>query len=142
MSYVYFIACEPMEAVKIGFTKTYPVLRLAALQTGCPARLKLLAYVPASIDEERRLHEAFAPLHIQGEWFRLEGKLQDMIFYFDGNGRQSSRETFENSLHDVLMQGLWHPDSPITQDAYSDTGDWKPFRDLLWTAFGPWEECE
>jgi hypothetical protein len=139
--FVYFIACEPLEAVKIGFTKSSPLSRKASLQTGCPSPLKLLTYVPGTIEDERRLHEAFAALHIHGEWFRHEWKLQDFIFYIDPDGgQQGTREVFENALHDVLMQGHWYPFSPISQDDYNKTGDWEPFRALLWEAFGPWEE--
>jgi len=142
MSYVYFIACEPLGALKIGFTKLSPSARLASLQTGCPARLKLISWVPASIDEERRLHEAFKPLHIQGEWFRFEAKLFDFAGYLSSDmPDMASRETFENALHDVLMQGTWYPDSDITQDQYLETGNWEPFHNLLWETHGPWEDA-
>lgn len=141
MSWVYFIACEPMEAVKIGFTKTSPRGRLSALQTGNPSPLKLLTYFPGSLDDERNLHLAFRPLHIHLEWFRLEGKLFDMAAYLDSPRGGASRQDFENALHDVLMQGSWYPDHHLTADEYYDTGDWEPFRPILWEAFGPWVEA-
>lgn len=139
--FVYFIACEPMSAVKIGYTRCSPYARLSALQTGCPSPLKLLAYVPATIDEEGRLHEAFAPLHIQGEWFRDDLKLRDLIQWL-GDDVKSPRQAFENALHDVLMQdGGWYPYGPVTQEEYNESGYWEPFRSLLWDCFGPWEEA-
>lgn len=141
--FVYFIACEPLEAVKIGYTSGKPRARMASLQTGCPSPLKLLASVPASLDDERRLHEAFTPLCIQGEWFRNECKLRDLIHWITQHGEivDSTRERFEAALHDVLMQnGGWYPYGPIAQDEYDQTGDWQPFRELLWEQFGPWEE--
>lgn len=140
--FIYFIACEPMDAVKIGFTASNPMARLANLQTGCPAPLKLLAYVQGSIAEEQRLHSAFWTLRIQGEWFRLDGKLQDFIWYLDSEKAEADRTAFINALHDVLMQGLWYPHGNLSQDEYSETGDWEPFRDVLWNEFGPWNEGE
>lgn len=135
---IYFIACLPMNAVKIGYTAAGAMNRLVAMQTGCPAPLKLYATVPGTMEEERRLHEAFQPLSIHGEWFRFEGKLHDMACYLSGN---ADRESFECALHDVLMQGLWHPhNNPMSQDDYDATGDWEPFRGLLWEKFGPWED--
>jgi hypothetical protein len=140
--WVYFIACEPMGACKIGFTKAAPRARMASLQTGCPSPLKLLAAVPATIEEERSLHDAFRGLHIQGEWFRYELKLRDLVFWLgDEEGIMASRQAFENALHDVLMQdGGWHPEAPYSDEAYNQSGDWEPFRHLLWNAFGPWED--
>jgi hypothetical protein len=141
--YVYFIACEPMEAVKIGFTTKSPSSRLRALQTGSPSPLKMLGYVPGTQDEERKLHAAFSPLCIHLEWFRFEWKLRDFINYLTGSlpDHEITRESFLNALHDVLMQGVWNPyHYEISSDDYDLTGDWEPFRNELWDAFGPWEE--
>lgn len=126
---IYFIACEPLEAVKIGFTKWSPVDRLRAFQTGCPAPLKLLGWVPGSMDEEQRLHRAFHALHITGEWFRHEGKLTHFVNYVTYPG--ADRLRFTNALHDVLLLGLWNDDSPMSEDEYNQTGDWHPFEDLI-----------
>lgn len=142
MSYVYFIVCKPLDAIKIGFTKLHPLARLSSLQTGCPSPLKLHSWAPATIVEERYLHESFLPLHIQGEWFRFEGKLFDFANYMsDDMPNSATRETFENALHDVLMQGIWYPYGDMSEDQYLATGDWKPFRSLLWDTFGPWEDA-
>lgn len=134
---IYFIGCLPLGAVKIGFTKGSPVARLRALQTGSAAPLKMYGYFPGTMDDEKRLHEAFKPLHIHGEWFRLEGKLNDFTFYI---GETKDHGIFINALHDVLMQGLWHPSDAMDHDTYYDSGDWEPFRKVLWKHFGPWEE--
>lgn len=144
MGFVYFIACEPMEAVKIGYTSSNPFSRMSSLQTGCPSPLKLLAFVPGSLDDERRLHECFQPLHIQGEWFRNELKLRDLIFWMthETESPSSTRQAFENGLHDVLMQdGGWYPYGHVTQETYSNSASWHPFHDLLEEAFGPSEEA-
>lgn len=139
--FVYFILCEPMEAVKIGFSKYNPSRRLRGLQTGCPSPLKLACYFPGTMDEEKRLHIAFWPLSIRLEWFRFEGKLRDFVWYIRSEeGAQVSRDVFENALHDVLMQGLWYPDGALSEEAYLETGNWEPFRKILWLNEGPWEE--
>jgi hypothetical protein len=139
--YVYFILCEPMEAVKIGFTKHDPKRRLKELQTGSAGPLKLACYFAGSIDDERRLHAAFGALSIHLEWFRFEAKLRDFVYYLEPDeGLEATRRAFENALHDVLMQGLWYPDSSISEDEYLATGDWEPFRALLWSNEGPWGE--
>ncbi len=68
--FIYFIAAEPLGAVKIGYSEAHPGRRLKALQTGCPTPLKLLAFVHGSCEEERALHKVFASLHIRGHPFR------------------------------------------------------------------------
>jgi hypothetical protein len=101
--FIYFIAAETLGAVKIGYSGQHPEKRLRGLQTGCPARLKLLAFVPGSEADEARLHEIFQPLHIHGEWFRHELKLRTLIAYLDCSpGQLATREDFEASVSDVL----------------------------------------
>lgn len=77
--FIYFIAAEPLEAVKIGFSRYHPASRMSQLQIGSAAPLKLLAFVEGSLKEEAALHQLFASLHIHGEWFRIEGKLQYLL---------------------------------------------------------------
>jgi hypothetical protein len=61
-----------------------------------------------------------------------------MACYLSGS---SDRKSFEGALHDVLMQGLWDPfNYSMTDQEYADTGNWEPFRAVLWNAFGPWSD--
>ncbi len=76
---VYFIQDGPGGAIKIGVTAGSPQVRLSALQTGNPRRLELLASIPGSSREEAALHERFAALRIQGEWFRADDRLLGFI---------------------------------------------------------------
>lgn len=142
--YIYFIAMEPDEYVKIGFTKQHPKLRMAALQTGCPQRLRLRGYFPGTLNDERRLHEVFAPLRAQGEWFHNIHKLFDFVLYFDGvqENESAGRERFENALHDCVMQSHWFPGQRASFEEHNNSADWRPFKDLLWRVFGPWEDEE
>lgn len=143
--YIYFIACEPLEAVKIGYTSKNPFARLSALQTGSPAILKMLCFVEGTQDEERRLHETFAPLGIHGEWFRCDCTLQDFVWYLmkhEDGPREATRDDLLVALHDCVMQGGgWHPNMPISDEEYYATSNWQTFRKELWEAFGPREDA-
>lgn len=103
--YVYFIACSYATAVKIGYTRSNPFARMAALQTGCPHPLDLMAFFPGTMEDERRLHETFEPLLLHGEWFVFEGKLEDLVWYIqsDGTDRRVSRERFEDGICDCVL---------------------------------------
>lgn len=74
---VYFISDG--ELIKIGYTGSSPHKRLAALQTGNPKPLGLLAFKPEwGMDKEKELHRKFAPLRAFGEWFYAS---KDLIEY-------------------------------------------------------------
>lgn len=73
---VYFISDG--EAVKIGFSHSV-MQRLKNLQTNHPRPLELLATVPGPWELERELHQKFAHLRVQGEWFRPEPDLMSFI---------------------------------------------------------------
>lgn len=68
-SFVYFIQRGARGDIKIGYSAN-PGRRLAALQTGCPEALQLIATLPGSTRTEHELHRRFASLHVNGEWFR------------------------------------------------------------------------
>ena len=124
--HIYFVACDPMDAVKIGFTRGDPATRYKGLQTSCPAPLRLAAHFPGTLDDERRLHAAFQFMHIHGEWFRHRGKLRELVEWLADGG------DFADAVHDVLYQGYVHPDEPPEcQAIYQATGDWRPFEHLL-----------
>lgn len=74
-SYVYFI--EAGDLVKIGVTKDV-TKRLASLQTGSPARLNMIGFIPGTDKEEKELHRKFSSHRSHGEWFK---KTNDLINY-------------------------------------------------------------
>jgi hypothetical protein len=78
--FVYVLAAEDRpERVKIGFAANV-TSRIRGLQTGCPAPLRLVASVPATTADERRLHhETFPAYREHGEWFRREGDVAAWI---------------------------------------------------------------
>lgn len=75
---VYFIAAGKF--VKIGWALD-PVKRRSELQTGCPEPMRILATVPGTITDERAFHKRFEAFRhrLGGEWFRLEGALENYI---------------------------------------------------------------
>jgi hypothetical protein len=78
---VYVLGEESMERVKIGRTIGNVHNRIAALQTGCPSKLRLVFVLRADATLERELHARFAAQRVRGEWFRLEGDLGAFIAY-------------------------------------------------------------
>jgi hypothetical protein len=76
---VYFIQHGEGGDIKIGHTSRDPYGRMAALQTGTPLVLTLLATVPGGSKEEGELHEKFTALKVRGEWFRPEPPLLGFI---------------------------------------------------------------
>ena len=75
-SYVYFIQCGDL--VKIGVAKDVQG-RLATLQTGNPAELNLLFYIPGDKDLERELQGRFYADSVGREWFRLSDEILAFI---------------------------------------------------------------
>lgn len=78
-SLLYFIALDgPEKFVKIGIASDINT-RLSNAQSNCPYPLRILKVVAGAWHLEKSLHNRFADLHVQGEWFRLEGELEQMI---------------------------------------------------------------
>lgn len=66
---IYFISCAPADfPIKIGITSSLPS-RILALSTALPYALQVLHTFPGRVDDERRLHLAFASSRLEGEWF-------------------------------------------------------------------------
>lgn len=110
MSYVYFIAAEPYDHVKIGWSLHQPTRRMKELQTGCPHELDLLAWAPASLEDERRLHRVFAPLRLRGEWFRLDEKLGLLVTFLQDHCDED-RFVARDYLHHGLFLAVALPDT-------------------------------
>ena len=66
---IYFIQEGESGPIKIGFS-TNPYSRLAAMQTGHPEQLHLIATIPGTPRKEKELHYFFDDLRIMGEWFK------------------------------------------------------------------------
>lgn len=77
--FVYFIQADESGPIKIGFTSGSPQARLAQLQTGNPAALKLLGAIKGSTAKERELHTSLSEWRLQGEWFQSHPTVLDTI---------------------------------------------------------------
>ena len=75
---VYFIAAEGTNYVKIGYARDVNS-RLNMIQAGCPYPMKLLAILPGKMEDEHKIHLQFRSLNFYGEWFVLEGELNDYV---------------------------------------------------------------
>lgn len=65
---IYFVQTNDNAHIKIGYASNVEK-RMAALQTGAPRGVKLLATMPGDKQVERAVHERFARLRGHGEWF-------------------------------------------------------------------------
>lgn len=77
--FVYFIQrVDGTGPIKIGVADDVP-RRLGGIQTSHPEPLHVLAVMRGGVSMERSLHERFASLRMQGEWFRPEPDLLAFI---------------------------------------------------------------
>jgi transcriptional regulator with XRE-family HTH domain len=84
---IYFIQSEDGGSIKIGCTELIP-FRLKQLRSRTRRRLKVLAIMDGSFPEERALHDRFAHLRKEGEWFDDAPELTQFI---QVNGRPWSQ---------------------------------------------------
>jgi hypothetical protein len=75
---VYFLRRDGTDEVKIGYS-TQVNFRMANLRGANGGKLTLLATVSGGRDAESRLHKRFSRYRIQGEWYRLDGKLAEYV---------------------------------------------------------------
>ncbi len=75
--YVYWIKCETLKLIKIGFSKN-PTQRLTQLNMG-PTELTLLKAIPADRELERYWHKVLKDSRVNGEWFLPSGEVMDSI---------------------------------------------------------------
>lgn len=77
--HVYFALAKDLNLVKIGASNN-PIKRLTYLVTACPVPLELIYVFPyGGYMIENKLHSLFQALHTQGEWFRYEQPIKDII---------------------------------------------------------------
>lgn len=77
-SFAYFIESGMTGLIKIG-RSVDPENRLKSLQTASPDKLTLLKVIPEQVVSESELHERFAHLRRQGEWFEAAEEIQEFI---------------------------------------------------------------
>lgn len=75
---VYLIGNLEEKVVKIGKSDCIR-LRLNQIQTYCHFELSVLKTTTGLLEKEEDLHKRFKKYNIRGEWFRIEGELEDYI---------------------------------------------------------------
>jgi hypothetical protein len=83
-SVVYFIQAGKDHPIKIGMTNNAQS-RLKNLQVGHYDKLRIIHTITGGRKEEAALHEKFAHLRIQGEWFKPERELLQYIINLMGD---------------------------------------------------------
>ena len=76
--FIYAIEAEGREYIKIGFS-TNVERRLAALQTGTPDELRLIAHWPGTLAEERQIHLKLKEWRIVREWFKASAEVLNIV---------------------------------------------------------------
>lgn len=93
-SFVYFISYED-GPIKIGRAVNV-IERMRSLQTGLPHKLEVLGVLEGGHDLERKFHQEFAAIRLQGEWFKRDPELLHLI------------ETRAKSIEEALDDGRKH----------------------------------
>jgi hypothetical protein len=76
---IYILDAVGADVIKIGYTEQRVEKRIAALQTGCPHKLVLLAVMAGELEDERELHQMAERWRIPWtrEWFRKASELMN-----------------------------------------------------------------
>lgn len=74
---IYLIGNVQNKVVKIGYSKT-PRQRLKKLQTGSPYSLTIFKTFNGTLDIENKLHKKYKNQKLNGEWFKMEGRLLEL----------------------------------------------------------------
>ena len=138
LSFVYAIQAGDDGPIKIGWAFD-PRFRLAELQTGNAAELRIIGVVEADRMLERALHVRLRPYRLRGEWFKacpeVFEALRDEGF---GNGRSDLRllVTDRNGKRcDNCSTLLTH------EDGFSTCAACEEFASLRASGVDPFEEA-
>lgn len=64
--------------IKIGFSIN-PEKRISGIQVGCPFRVSLLKVFDGTMKQEKKLHKKYRRYNTNGEWFKYEGELKEVL---------------------------------------------------------------
>ncbi len=81
---VYFIQAVDGGPIKIGKSNVVQLrARVAELQTGNPAELRVIGCIAGDHETERQLHSALTQYRVRGEWFEdtdvVRGVINDLV---------------------------------------------------------------
>lgn len=73
VGWVYLLECPVSKSIKVGFSSCVES-RVSALQTGAPARLRLLAKFSGVRSDETEMRRLLRVFRVHGEWFDERAK--------------------------------------------------------------------
>lgn len=111
--FVYFIQADESGPIKIGFTADDPRRRLASLQTGNPAALRLLGAIKGTFADERRFHSDLAEWRLQGEWFQSHPTVLAMVQEALSSPPSVSTECGQRCLHCSFCLACQHANDEV-----------------------------
>jgi hypothetical protein len=78
---IYVLDAVGANLIKIGYTEQLIEKRIAALQTGCPHKLQLIAVMPGDREDEKIMHKIGEPWRVPWtrEWFSKTWQLLHLI---------------------------------------------------------------
>ena len=129
---VYFVSAPELGRVKIGFAAD-PRTRLGKLRADSPTRLVLLAVIDGDVETEKDLHSRFSNFRLHGEWFTLDGALQefvDSLKPYEPPARKrlctdvASAVNISMSYASQILSGKRNPPWPLLISIYRKAG-WK-----------------
>lgn len=77
--FVYFVQSGELGAIKIGWSQDVN-RRIDELQVANAKKLFLLGAVPGRMEDEAALHEQFAHLRMNGEWFQDHPEIREYVY--------------------------------------------------------------
>jgi hypothetical protein len=89
---IYLVEAVGVGRVKIGYTSGDARDRLAALQTGSPVPLRIVATMEGGPGLERTLHAAFEVHRLHGEWFEDVLVIRERFSAAPGGDRGAARD--------------------------------------------------
>ena len=78
IGFVYFIEAVGVDRIKIGYSDN-PEQRIKQLLTGSAVSLEMRATMPGSQTTEKELHQRFAHLRIENEWFNFTDEIRQYM---------------------------------------------------------------
>lgn len=83
--YAYILESETGR-IKIGWTGGVVRIRARSIQTSNVVKTRLVAVVPASLKQEKSLHEMLGTYHLWGEWYDFPPRLDAYVRSLFGIG--------------------------------------------------------
>ena len=98
----YIYAMVSGDKCKIGWSSN-PRARVSKVRSDTPADVRLVGYIPGTIEDECAIHTDLLEWRAFGEWFRLEGAVVEFVESVRGKGDALAQKT---SPHPIVNYRL------------------------------------